>query len=469
MAQTNGKHASVEPVIVAAAFPAFGHSGGPAQICNHLSKKGYKVYFISSPDFKKAAEHNGVDFVVNTYWPRLEYFQEREQIPDPHKRIISDFKAVFGEAIPPNFKLLKETLARARVENPSAPIVILHEVLYQGLLPFLYGAPLPDGFDALPPIVNFSTSNNFASDPMIPPFGPSLPYALTEENIALWAQIRASMKPSEKELNDHYNAIMKDLGSTQEMTGWLWDTVLEIGAVTLFPASASTDYPHTTDVSKRYKYIGGLPLKPLGPDYQPPEWWPLITDNAALPDAERKKVVFVTQGTVSMDYTQLITPTIRALSNRDDLIVVVTLGARGATLPVDEQAGGIKKLPDNTKVVDFIPYDLVLKFADLFVSNAGYNGYMHGVMNGVPQVLSGMDADKGEVSQRAEYSGVAVNLHTQTPTEEAILAGVEKILKDGKYAKRAAELKKENEDLSSLGTVERIINELAEGKYSVDD
>jgi len=31
-------------------------------------------------------------------------------------------------------------------------------------------------------------------------------------------------------------------------------------------------------------------------------------------------------------------------------------------------------------------------------------------MNGVPIVLAGMDADKAEVSARAEYTGVAVNL-----------------------------------------------------------
>ena len=61
-----------------------------------------------------------------------------------------------------------------------------------------------------------------------------------------------------------------------------------------------------------------------------------------------------------------------------------------------------------------------------------------------------------------------MNLRTQTPTEEAILAGVEKVLSEGKYAKRAAEMKKENEDLDSLATVERIISELAEGRYSVD-
>jgi UDP:flavonoid glycosyltransferase YjiC (YdhE family) len=111
-------------------------------------------------------------------------------------------------------------------------------------------------------------------------------------------------------------------------------------------------------------------------------------------------------------------------------------------------------------VVDYLPYDALLPLADVFVSNAGYGGFMQSVMNGVPMVLAGTAADKAEVCARAEWAGVAVNLRAQTPGEDAIRAAVETVLGDGRYKKKALEVKEENERLDALARFESIIEEL---------
>jgi UDP:flavonoid glycosyltransferase YjiC (YdhE family) len=70
------------------------------------------------------------------------------------------------------------------------------------------------------------------------------------------------------------------------------------------------------------------------------------------------------------------------LADREDIIVIGVLGVKGARLD------GVK-VPPNTRVVDYLMYEAVLAYADVFITNGGYNGFMTGVMHGVPMVLAG--------------------------------------------------------------------------------
>ncbi|KAJ0164704.1 4'-demethylrebeccamycin synthase [Colletotrichum tanaceti] len=157
-----------------------------------------------------------------------------------------------------------------------------------------------------------------------------------------------------------------------------------------------------------------------------------------------------------LDYTNLVIPAIRGLAHRDDIIVVAVLGVKGATLPEDVA------VPANTRVVDFIPYDALLRFADVWVLNAGYGGFMHGVINGVPMVLGGDTEDKPEVAMRGQWAGVAHNLKTGNPTPQQVARGVEEVLSNDRYKKRVLEIKKESEDLKALDVVEKHIWEYAD-------
>lgn len=78
----------------------------------------------------------------------------------------------------------------------------------------------------------------------------------------------------------------------------------------------------------------------------------------------------------------LLKPTFEALANREDVFVIGVLGQRGAALDW-------VKLPGNTRSVGYLLYNAVLLYTDVFVSNAGYGGFLHCVMHGVPKVLAG--------------------------------------------------------------------------------
>jgi len=77
-------------------------------------------------------------------------------------------------------------------------------------------------------------------------------------------------------------------------------------------------------------------------------------------------------------------------------------------------------------------------------------------------VLAGTKLDKADVSARAEHCGIAINLRTQKPTQEALAEAVDKVLREPKYKMRSMEIKKENEALDALGTIEKIILSYAE-------
>jgi UDP:flavonoid glycosyltransferase YjiC (YdhE family) len=442
-----------KPIVVATAFNVPGHTAGLIQISEHLVKKGFITYFITGSDFKKSIEKAGAEFVENPF--RMEEVFASKPLGHESPDGTWVLKYIFGGATPVAHHLLKETLERVRKEHPNREVIILSESLSGGVGPFLHGAPLPQGYSSLPKVIVFHTSVYGTTNDNIPPFGPGLPYDPTPENLALWRSFADAMEPAMTSIIEHYDDIYKSLGATRPIKGPFNDMIMGLGDVTVLATSPSLEYPIPTP-NPKLRFIGGLPLKPLDPDFVYPSWWPTITANAVLPanSPEKKKVIFVSQGTAHREYIEVLIPTLNALARRTDLIIVATLGARGAELDSDV------KIPENAMVVDYLPYDALLPLADVFVSNAGYGGFMQSVMNGVPMVLAGTAADKAEVCARAEWAGVAVNLRAQTPGEDAIRAAVETVLGDGRYKKKALEVKEENERLDALARFESIIEEL---------
>ncbi|KAK3906127.1 glycosyltransferase [Staphylotrichum tortipilum] len=442
---------SNKPILVVTAFNASGHTAGLMQISEYLIKRGFQIYFVAGPTFKASIEALGAVYIENPFvWDDI--YASAPAGADA----TWDIKHIFGASVPTAHRVLKETLERVRREHPTRQVIIVHEALSGGLGPFVYGAPLPKGYDSLPKVINFHTTIYAAADENLPPFGLGLPYDPTPENLALWQGISQQMVPVMTDVLGHYNDIYASLGATRPLVGPFFDIILGFGNATVMATTPSLEYP-ISHPDPTLRLIGGLPLKPLPADYAHPAWWPTITANAALPSSsEKKKLVFVTQGTIHRDYTEIIMPTLTALSERSDLLVVATLGARGATLP------DTFPVPSNAIVADYLPYDAILPHAEVFVSNAGYGGFMQGVMNGVPMVLAGTMADKAEVAARAEWAGVAVNLRAQRPEGVAIMAGVDKVLGDGGYKKRAVELRAENEGMEALVRFERIVEELVE-------
>ncbi|KAH6665185.1 MGT family glycosyltransferase [Halenospora varia] len=151
---------------------------------------------------------------------------------------------------------------------------------------------------------------------------------------------------------------------------------------------------------------------------------------------QKKKKVFVYQGTVATDITQLVIPTMTAFKERSDIIVVVALGKKETALPA-----GLP-VPSNPRVADYIHYDDLLPYCDVFVTTGGYGAFQRALNNGTP------------------LASAAVNLRTDNPSTEQLAQAVDEIVSNKKYRARALEIQAEIATYDSVGVIIENIEEL---------
>ncbi|TVP53198.1 MAG: hypothetical protein EA341_01440 [Mongoliibacter sp.] len=201
------------------------------------------------------------------------------------------------------------------------------------------------------------------------------------------------------------------------------------------------DYDRS-DMPENHQFIGPPMTKP-DPNWEKPDWWG---------DLEKaKKVVLVNQGTIANDIQDLIIPTLIALKDEPDTLVVA--------VPVKEE---IPKLPPNARVAPFIPFGNLLPYVDLIVTNGGYGGTNMALGFGLPIVIAGATEDKMEVAQRVTVSGTGIDMKTMKPKPEKLKAVIHEVFSNPKYKQNALHLKREIESYDSVALVDQVIRELLE-------
>jgi UDP:flavonoid glycosyltransferase YjiC (YdhE family) len=186
---------------------------------------------------------------------------------------------------------------------------------------------------------------------------------------------------------------------------------------------------------------------------------PIIPNQVPLPpwahelDGSRR-VVLVTQGTVANhNFELLIAPTLAALANEPDVLVVATTGGR----PVDAIPGAI---PSNARVASYLPFEWLLPRVDVLVTNGGYGSVNQAMSFGIPLVTAGMTEDKADVNARVAWSGVGVNLATNEPTQDALRAAVRTVLDRPAYRMRASQMANEFARIDTRSEILSIISEV---------
>ena len=105
----------------------------------------------------------------------------------------------------------------------------------------------------------------------------------------------------------------------------------------------SFEFPRR-DLPASVRFVGALPIIPNQAPLPP---WADELDGS-------RKVVLVTQGTVAnYDFGQLVVPTLAALANEPDVLVVVTAGGRS----IDAIPGPI---PSNARLASYLPFEWLL-------------------------------------------------------------------------------------------------------------
>jgi UDP:flavonoid glycosyltransferase YjiC (YdhE family) len=450
--------ASKLPLLVFAAAPVTGHISPTLYTAREMIRRGYQIVFMTSPEFKDAVESIGAEYYETSVFFPPGSLEAREKFPPGPPKLVFDMETCFLGAIPTRSANLKSLLEMVREREPHRQVIVITETAAMAVQPFKYGAPLPKGYDKFPKVIGINFIPLMVCSVDTAPFGPGLPPDSTESGRArnVFMQQLMALGPLSSP-HELYLKILRDAGCTSSPEGFFLDTFVTTYDCCFQMCTPSLEYPRC-DLDPSIRFAGALPKRGVDPNFQYPSWWSKIKDNAALPAAspEKKKLIMVTQGTVAIDYNDIIIPAVKAFAKRNDVLLLVILGVKDASLPADLEIGS------NTQVIDYLPYDAGLQYADLFISNGGYGGVLHGVTNGVPMVLAGLTEDKAEVAARGEYAGLAVNLRTQSPSVEALYEGAEKVLSDPKYTMKARRIQQENEDLDSLRIIEKQIKTYTE-------
>jgi MGT family glycosyltransferase len=182
-----------------------------------------------------------------------------------------------------------------------------------------------------------------------------------------------------------------------------------------------------------------------------PAWWGDLDGG--------RPIVHVTQGTIANDDpTQLIIPTITGLADQDVLVVVST-GGRAAASVTALLDGPV---PENVRIAEYLPYDLLFPRLSAFVSNGGYGGLHYALEHGVPIVAAGTTEDKLETTARVAWSGAGISLRTESPEPGKVREAVTAVLTRPRYREASARIGAEIAASPGLAGLDAAIAEVTE-------
>jgi MGT family glycosyltransferase len=165
------------------------------------------------------------------------------------------------------------------------------------------------------------------------------------------------------------------------------------------------------------------------------------------------KIVLVTQGTVEKDTKKLIEPTLDAFTGTDVLVIVTTAGNNTAELRQKYNA-------PNVIIEDYIPFNDVMPYANVYITNGGYGGALLSLTNKLPMVAAGVHEGKAEICARIGYFKAGVNLNTEFPTMEAIYEAANDVMANEIYRNNAIRICDEMEQFDAESLCAYYIKEL---------
>ena len=208
----------------------------------------------------------------------------------------------------------------------------------------------------------------------------------------------------------------------------VFDALLQKSDLLLQSGTPGFEYKRT-DMSRHIHFIG--PLLPHNAGNNNIQWFDERLN-------QYKRVVLVTQGTVEKNINKIIVPTLEAFKDSNTLVVCTTGGSQTAALR--------KRYPHSNIIIeDFIPFNDVMPYADVYITNGGYGGVMMGIENNMPLVVAGIHEGKNEICARIGYFKLGVNLKTENPAPRQIRKAVDEAIANPVYKQNVHKLAKEFE------------------------
>ncbi len=422
-----------------AAPPIVGHVNPLLSVVRMLTARGHTATMITGAGFRPAVEASGAAF---------------ESLPSEVDAEIMDRSVRLVRTMEPGAERLLVQLTNRFIDAIPAQHATLDRVLTGGGFDAVVAGSM--FFGALPTMMRrdagrtkviccgmtFLTTERDDEAPI----GPGIPPAITsEQRVAALAARREADAAVWLPLMERMNARLAEVGAPP--AGATFGNVMaEHADLFLQPSVPGFEYSRAA-MPASVRFVGPLPIPPS--DLPDPDW---IRD---LDDGRR--VVLVTQGTVANeDLGELIQPTLTALADASDLLVVVSTGGRDPSC-----LSGAGPLPANARVARFLPFERILRKVDVLVTNAGFGTVSAALAAGVPIVAAGQTEDKAEISARVEWSFAGIDLRTSRPTATALRHAVQLVLDGPGCRGSAARLARECLEYDASVLVPRLVEHCA--------
>jgi len=419
--------------ILICSTPAVGHVAPLSAIARYLVDHGHTVRYLTGERFRATVEATGAEFLPLTGKADINLDDPTSDYPERAKQsgaaaIRFDVRHLFLEPVPDQLAAVDRALAALPTD------LIMVEPTFASAAAMIARVSVPR-----PPIIALGIVPLGTPDPDVAPFGlgiPPLSGPVGRVRNALLTVIANKVI---------FGSVMKraDEIFTETVgvgvTGGLLDWHTHADEIVQFSVPGF-EYPRRNTASNLH-FVGPV-TRAVASTTPLPAWWSDLDGS--------RPIVHVTQGTLAnRDFSALIQPTITALADMD-LLVVVSTGGR----PVTE----LGPLPLNVRAAEMLPYDKLFPLISLFVSNGGYGGVQYSLEHGVPLVVAGTTEDKVEVNARVAWSGVGINLKTDTPKPATIRAAAKRVLASPVYRAAAAAIGTEIAASPGLPELERVVN-----------
>ena len=214
----------------------------------------------------------------------------------------------------------------------------------------------------------------------------------------------------------NYN-IMRISYGLKPYNGSFWDIATNFS--TLFFQSGVPEFEyHRSDLSPKVRFAGAMvPFNGF------------TNHRFKYPEKlkQYEKNILISQGTMdNKDQNKLIIPAIEALKDSNYLLIVTT-----GNVNTDDLRK--KYTQSNIIVEDYVDFDYILDYTDLYITNGGYGGVMLSLSKGVPMLAAGITEGKNDINARIRYFNYGIDLRTEKPKPEKIRMKAGEILRNGTY------------------------------------
>jgi len=423
--------------ILIASMPVNGHLNPMLAIARILMTEDHEIAIYTGSAFRARVEAAGAKFF--SLPPEADFdptdpfarVPELKVMPPGLDWLRVAAERLFVDTIPTQHEGLRRLL------HSFGPDVIISDDMFFGLLPMLLGAR-----SKRPPIVQCGTSVLHWPREDGAPLFLGLPPATTPKQRAEYAAVaRDYYEAVDRPLGLRLNKVLKELGVPQTSMSLL-HSIVGLADACLQLSVPGFEFPR--DIPRSVHFVG---TPPIIPNQVPLPSWAHELDGS-------RKVVLVTQGTVANhNFNLLVGPTLAALANEPDILVVATAGGR----PIDAIPG---PLPSNARVSSFLPFEWLLPKVDVLVTNGGYGSVNQAMSFGIPLVTAGLTEDKADVNARVAWSGVGINLATNEPSRDALRSAVRTVLGEPGYRLQARWMAAQFAAIDTRSEILRIVREL---------